>query len=1122
MTASRSKVPSGPYKGLAAFEDSELDALLFFGRKRDTEVIAANLVASRLTVLYGPSGVGKSSVLRAGVARRLRSLVPEARVVVHDAWAGHGGRELLRTLDDAHGVYLLLDQFEEVFAYPGAAALASEVAEAVSTPERRVNVLLALRDDALSQLDVFTGRLQNVFGNYLALERLDRASAREAVTGPLQRYNELVPEQPVTVEDELVEAILDQVEVGRVDLGGPARIPADGSGAGGIEAPYLQLVLDRLWEAERERGSQVLRRKTLDELGGAQAIVRAHLDQALAELSADQKDMAADVFNHLVTPSGTKVAHGVGDLAEYAGAPEEELEPVLDSLSRHRILRPADGRFEIFHDVLAEAVSAWRTRHERERALLLQRAESERRHRRLLALLASTLVVLAVMAAVTIYALTQRSEAREQADVARTEELSATANRLAAEAATLIPPAQAELDPELALLLAAEAAELDATPRAVNILRRALLVSHLRAVLPEDGVTSATFSPDGAQVLVGTEDGTTAVYSADGRTKQATLEVGDHVTGAVFAPDGRHVLTTERAGPAKLWDVAEGTVERSFGRAPISASLSPDGSLALTAEAQAVRVWRVSDGSVVSTIELPADVQQASFSPDGALVTTVGQGPEAQVFDAASGRMVAAVDHGSEVTSAAIAPGGRLLVTTGTDSLARLWAMTGGGKLLQVLEGHRGHITSGVVSPDGTLLVTTSTDGTARVWELPSGQFVSELGHPNRVSGAAFSGDSRSVVTWDVGGQARVGSPRTGVTSALLAGHRDAVTSATFDASGETVLTASADGRARIWRSGIIADLRPVAALSPPVSAAAFGVNGDYVAVSAGDGLEVLSTSDGDHVARMPSAPAVAVALSRDGSSLAAALDDRVSIWAVGEDGPRQTLDEAATALAFSPDGSLLAVGTESGSIGIWARDGRRVSVLTGSSATVTSIAFDLAGERLAAGFGDGTLAVWRVNGADRLYARTANRQAVPVTSVAFSPDGDRLATAGELTARVWNAATGRMSYALRAHSNTVRSALFSPRGEWLLTTASGAAGIWDGATRQRLLLLQAEGSLLSGSFDSTGLTVATIGLDGRLGSYTCEVCVGVDELLGLARSRLAETGRELTAEERQHYLGGR
>ena len=68
------RLPASPFKGLAAFDATEADSMLFFGREREREIIAANLVASRVTVLYGASGVGKSSVLRAGVAYHLREL----------------------------------------------------------------------------------------------------------------------------------------------------------------------------------------------------------------------------------------------------------------------------------------------------------------------------------------------------------------------------------------------------------------------------------------------------------------------------------------------------------------------------------------------------------------------------------------------------------------------------------------------------------------------------------------------------------------------------------------------------------------------------------------------------------------------------------------------------------------------------------------------------------------------------------------------------------------------------------------------------------------------------------------------------------------------------------------
>ncbi len=142
-------LPHGPYKGLARFDDSELDERFFFGRDRETELVASNLVASRLTVLYGPSGVGKSSLLRAGVVRRLRALVPAGRRRQRRRRRAAGGRRPVarrpaarrsrrlraRPCPSRHSssptssrsgvqrsdgeIYLVLDQMEEYFVYHG-------------------------------------------------------------------------------------------------------------------------------------------------------------------------------------------------------------------------------------------------------------------------------------------------------------------------------------------------------------------------------------------------------------------------------------------------------------------------------------------------------------------------------------------------------------------------------------------------------------------------------------------------------------------------------------------------------------------------------------------------------------------------------------------------------------------------------------------------------------------------------------------------------------------------------------------------------------------------------------------------------------------------------------------
>ena len=132
----------------------------------------------------------------------------------------------------------------------------------------------------------------------------------------------------------------------------------------GVEAPYLQLVLNRLWDEERREGSRRMRLQTLERLGGADRIVRTHLDTALGALPRDEQDLAARSFRYLVTPSGTKIAHRITDLAEYEQIPATQLEPLIDRLAGDvRILRPAgDGRYEIYHDALAGPIADWQRR----------------------------------------------------------------------------------------------------------------------------------------------------------------------------------------------------------------------------------------------------------------------------------------------------------------------------------------------------------------------------------------------------------------------------------------------------------------------------------------------------------------------------------------------------------------------------------------------------------------------------------------------------------------------------------------------------------------------------------------------------------------------------------------
>jgi hypothetical protein len=382
-----------PFKGLDHY--AEQDAPFFFGRNVERDLVIANLLAARLTLLYGQSGVGKSSLLHAGVVPRLRE-APDLAVVVFRSWSGDPVTGLATAIWAAAGLerpegkssiaetigacterlgrdlVVILDQFEEYFVqHPredGDGTLAAEFPQAVNQRELPVSFLVSIREDALAWLDRFKGRIPNLFGNYLRIDRLDRNAGRDAIVLPLEEYGRRVAEnERVEIEPQLVEAVLDQVRVGHVELGQTGAGVIDGPSAreSRIEAPYLQLVLTRLWEDESAVGSRLLRLKTLDRLGGAERIVPAHLDAAMATLSPEERNFAARVFRFLVTPSGTKIAHNASDLAEYAKLRTEQVGPLLDRLSgqQTRILRGVgDEKYEIYHDVLAPAILDWDSR----------------------------------------------------------------------------------------------------------------------------------------------------------------------------------------------------------------------------------------------------------------------------------------------------------------------------------------------------------------------------------------------------------------------------------------------------------------------------------------------------------------------------------------------------------------------------------------------------------------------------------------------------------------------------------------------------------------------------------------------------------------------------------------
>jgi CHASE2 domain-containing sensor protein len=414
----------GPYVGLDYFVED--DAGLFFGRDGERKRIIGNLRASRLTLLYAESGVGKTSLLRAGVSARIRQLAARSIAdrgsahyvpVVFSSWRDDPTPGLIAAIEAAvrpllsddeelalprdvleHAIervakavdatpLVILDQFEEHFLYEpdGDDGFDDDLARCVNRRDLRANFLIAVREDAYSLIGSrFKARIPDVYGNYLHLDFLDERAAREAVLEPVRAFNErLDADTPhFEVEGALVDAVLEQVRRGRVNIGDGGAPDVETAGPARVETAYLQLVMKRLWDEEVAAGSHRLRLETLEHLGGADTIVHGHLDDVLAKLPEDQRDAAATAFRFLVTSSGRKIALSSEELREFSDADGAALEPALEHLERERIVRPVPSeerggvaRHEIYHDVLAPAILDWRRRHVEEQ----RRTEAEGR-----------------------------------------------------------------------------------------------------------------------------------------------------------------------------------------------------------------------------------------------------------------------------------------------------------------------------------------------------------------------------------------------------------------------------------------------------------------------------------------------------------------------------------------------------------------------------------------------------------------------------------------------------------------------------------------------------------------------------------------------------------------------
>ncbi|MEV2273144.1 nSTAND1 domain-containing NTPase [Nonomuraea africana] len=774
----------GPYLGLAPYDTH--DSGRFFGRERLVEELHELLRQHRFAAVFGPSGSGKSSLLRAG-------LVPAARGETTPSGESFGqslivtpGEHPMRHADrflpgeGDFDMLIVVDQFEEVFT------LCQDQRER----GQFIDLLLSARQ-AQSRMKVVIAVRADFYG---------RCAEHRELTGALRKANLLVGPMH---HEELREAIVRpaMAEGLTVERALTAAIVADVADEPGA-LPLMSHALREVW---RRRTGKMLTLDAYESVGRVHGAISHTAEELYAGLSPAQARIARRILLRLINPGeqaqDTRRPAARAELDPYG---EADTALVIEQLAAARLLTLHQDTVELAHEALieswprlrgwvdegrdrlrthrqlTEAAKAWEA-HGRDAGLLyrgtrlavvdklfiepgdrddltpLERnfvhasaALARRTSRRRVAVSAVLVVLLVASMAAAGVAIRQAGLADD-----RLEEATA---RLAARRAASLRMS----DPKLARRLSAAAWRIAQVPEAKSELIDSMALPLVDVVTAPYDATDLVhgLSVDGTRLAVytpGTAAQPAALRVLDLATKKEVASAtwrGQQVFELVWSPDGRTVAVDDGSN-AQLWAVDGGRLtDLGVAFAQLSPTeFSPDGRFLIGVRDEMNEVWSVADGTRV------LDEPVSAISPDGRLAMVIpaeadeltttpltlgigaSSGRRVELWDLEKRKPLRAPWLPETATDGVFSPDGKRLAVSTKDGI-RLFDISSGKEALRPLLPASGHVE---FSLDGRFLVGTQAEGRVTLWRADDGTMLMSSPIPPDIEGpdARISPDAR-------------------------------------------------------------------------------------------------------------------------------------------------------------------------------------------------------------------------------------------------------------------------------------------------------------------------------------------------------------------------------------------